>query len=69
MDRNKEDVKPMTCSAGVALRKESVDRNRGPRRSVHGPVVALRKESVDRNTFSIPTPHHPQRRSPQGERG
>ena len=53
----------------VALRKESVDRNRGPGRSVYGPVVALRKESVDRN----PQPHiflcNLLGRSPQGERG
>ena len=36
--------------AKVALRKESVDRNRGWTLNINGPVkVALRKESVDRN--------------------
>ena len=34
----------------VALRKESVDRNRGLAAQVVGIEVALRKESVDRNT-------------------
>ena len=33
----------------VALRKESVDRNRNPRGMVENAKVALRKESVDRN--------------------
>ena len=33
----------------VALRKESVDRNRGVQRVTGLPSVALRKESVDRN--------------------
>ena len=33
----------------VALRKESVDRNSGSKRSILGVGVALRKESVDRN--------------------
>ena len=33
----------------VALRKESVDRNRGSSKSGLLPLVALRKESVDRN--------------------
>ena len=54
----------------VALRKESVDRNKGERYHLYcGADVALRKESVDRNR------HIPQRlavgcrRSPQGERG
>ena len=35
--------------SGVALRKESVDRNPGVGGSGPGPGVALRKESVDRN--------------------
>ena len=33
----------------VALRKESVDRNRTPHHINTRPIVALRKESVDRN--------------------
>ena len=33
----------------VALRKESVDRNRAPHHKNTRPMVALRKESVDRN--------------------
>ena len=36
-------------SPWVALRKESVDRNRGVQRVTGLPSVALRKESVDRN--------------------
>ena len=35
---------------GVALRKESVDRNPVPAPYQYGNCVALRKESVDRNT-------------------
>ena len=35
----------------VALRKESVDRNRTPHHRNTRPIVALRKESVDRNSF------------------
>ena len=39
-----------TCKAlEVALRKESVDRNRGLRFAFRKSLVALRKESVDRN--------------------
>ena len=34
---------------GVALRKESVDRNPAKRNQLRGYKVALRKESVDRN--------------------
>ena len=37
-------------NVAVALRKESVDRNRPPKRNRPSAVVALRKESVDRNT-------------------
>ena len=37
--------------AGVALRKESVDRNSGMHYTRVVPGVALRKESVDRNTI------------------
>ena len=54
----------------VALRKESVDRNklRGGTMSDFD-KVALRKESVDRNfDHGIALIPH-QRRSPQGERG
>ena len=36
----------------VALRKESVDRNKKNRLSVGSSAVALRKESVDRNIKS-----------------
>ena len=55
---------------GVALRKESVDRNLIFFRNVYDfPVVALRKESVDRNTSSSVTMVLETRRSPQGERG
>ena len=40
-----------TGGRGVALRKESVDRNSGLGACIVArPVVALRKESVDRNT-------------------
>ena len=39
----------------VALRKESVDRNRGGTGILQNRVtVALRKESVDRNTIHLP---------------
>ena len=53
----------------VALRKESVDRNKRAEPSGQAQSVALRKESVDRNTL----PENPMigidGRSPQGERG
>ena len=54
----------------VALRKESVDRNRSESivRMVT-PRVALRKESVDRNSFLPIELSHERGRSPQGERG
>ena len=54
----------------VALRKESVDRNRcWVLSNEDHPHVALRKESVDRNsTYVIRLPRC-QGRSPQGERG
>ena len=45
----------MWCSAGVALRKESVDRNINNFISVHIVFVALRKESVDRNIMYLLT--------------
>ena len=43
-------VHPVSRKKSVALRKESVDRNRNSiRRCLMSVVVALRKESVDRN--------------------
>ena len=56
-------------SAHVALRKESVDRNKKNRPSVCSSAVALRKESVDRNVFLTLTVRNVPSRSPQGERG
>ena len=53
----------------VALRKESVDRNRVSRYLVGVYPVALRKESVDRNIILPKQLDRPPRRSPQGERG
>ena len=38
---------------GVALRKESVDRNLRVVKPSYRAIVALRKESVDRNNFLI----------------
>ena len=55
--------------ARVALRKESVDRNRATSFAVSVAEVALRKESVDRNNtmqIIVVVMHG---RSPQGERG
>jgi len=37
------------CTFAVALRKESVDRNKIGIAAIDGIIVALRKESVDRN--------------------
>ena len=57
-------------AARVALRKESVDRNRDDYgRVYHVAIVALRKESVDRNKHTQPAEQVKTRRSPQGERG
>ncbi len=55
----------------VALRKESVDRNRNtPNKLVNAHNVALRKESVDRNNLCVyHTTKNKHCRSPQGERG
>ena len=39
--------------ANVALRKESVDRNRRLTKFLQIMPVALRKESVDRNTHTV----------------
>ena len=61
---------PKAQCPGVALRKESVDRNDsdldGAIRDAH---VALRKESVDRNTSSLSMDVEFVSRSPNGERG
>ena len=58
-------------SDAVALRKESVDRNRVCTTTITiCTAVALRKESVDRNETLIILPKQlNRRRSPQGERG
>ena len=53
----------------VALRKESVDRNREVAEAFWAEKVALRKESVDRNPSIAAAPSISARRSPQGERG
>ena len=56
--------------SGVALRKESVDRNIVVISSkIVGHIVALRKESVDRNKGVINCMTFLFSRSPQGERG
>ena len=55
--------------AGVALRKESVDRNVVSAFDVLAVSVALRKESVDRNGLGFCYYRDDVRRSPQGERG
>ena len=53
MDRNVDASLLKASKTGVALRKESVDRNcRYPARCV-GLLVALRKESVDRNSTAL----------------
>ena len=59
----------LLLAVGVALRKESVDRNTLFLlfRLVYG--VALRKESVDRNVFLKLLAILVLSRSPQGERG
>ena len=56
-------------SRGVALRKESVDRNAADDLDVHRCKVALRKESVDRNLYCDTDSVKYLGRSPQGERG
>ena len=53
----------------VALRKESVDRNRRLHILLPLLLVALRKESVDRNKMARRILQALQGRSPQGERG
>ena len=59
----------MTKSENVALRKESVDRNRAAYGYIWPAYVALRKESVDRNWQDIDDRETIAGRSPQGERG
>ena len=56
-------------SLGVALRKESVDRNSKIAKKVLTSTVALRKESVDRNQGVHYDNYNLHCRSPQGERG
>ena len=53
----------------VALRKESVDRNRYVSHMGSFAKVALRKESVDRNLVNLVDLVSIVSRSPQGERG
>ena len=69
MDRNPKTHPGPFASWGVALRKESVDRNRdrGPDTGIA--AVALRKESVDRNALRACAIACMVCRSPQGERG
>ena len=52
MDRNRKLLHP-SCTAKVALRKESVDRNFCVVLLNYKEVVALRKESVDRNVLAL----------------
>ena len=69
MDRNSSREVNICIAGEVALRKESVDRNkRSPTAGQLG-AVALRKESVDRNTNDRRYCIAPVSRSPQGERG
>ena len=69
MDRNVS-VDVAMGPAEVALRKESVDRNKDTCLSSKLMYqVALRKESVDRNIFFTEVHKMDASRSPQGERG
>ena len=69
MDRNYF-LQGLVGRGGVALRKESVDRNNFCRLHYNITVmVALRKESVDRNIFADASKISELGRSPQGERG
>ncbi len=53
MDRNYQ-ANAVDQILPVALRKESVDRNRAPMLTGDGrSIVALRKESVDRNCYDV----------------
>ena len=69
MDRNSAEKSWVSYSAIVALRKESVDRNKVPFRPASHLSVALRKESVDRNINFSGRAGQLISRSPQGERG
>ena len=53
MDRNFQ-LLAASCFPAVALRKESVDRNRERGFEAYSCDVALRKESVDRNWSAYP---------------
>ena len=69
MDRNLIDEIQLEFNS-VALRKESVDRNKIRIATIDCIIdVALRKESVDRNLPSMHCSWTTVRRSPQGERG
>ena len=68
MDRNRPVVGSLSI-LGVALRKESVDRNALSLLTYHLKYVALRKESVDRNEWIKAQYPGCRCRSPQGERG
>ena len=68
MDRNGVGNWPLVMNP-VALRKESVDRNRAKLSPEYFLAVALRKESVDRNFNTVQIEIVKMRRSPQGERG
>ena len=54
MDRNPRRSHDFPAPKYVALRKESVDRNKIPPLCETVPGVALRKESVDRNLSALP---------------
>ena len=69
MDRNRNSQYSYFLYYGVALRKESVDRNAMKINGVSYDVVALRKESVDRNDAMQVIVIVMDSRSPQGERG
>ena len=69
MDRNYPISSDTSLGDLVALRKESVDRNRQALVHCEEQTVALRKESVDRNRPGGPEQGYFARRSPQGERG
>ena len=68
MDRNTSTVSS-AGTTGVALRKESVDRNKLQGTFGNAKRVALRKESVDRNAVCLALLAILGCRSPQGERG
>ena len=59
MDRNPVAVGSLITLGGVALRKESVDRNCQVVSAELRVFVALRKESVDRNCHNLNLPSRP----------